>query len=297
MIRNTATNHSIAIHRSFFRDVYRPVTSLKNVSVTTLAQVQYFEHEYPLVCIETISDKSNSPDLPCVLISAGVHGDEPAGVIAAVDFLRDFAPALSDQLRLIVLPCVNPSGYEANTLETMSGINLNRSFGINSSEPEIHAIESWLAESRLTFRITLDLHEAPPYYRGEGFARKDNPTGTYLYETVSDDSTRIGHAMIAALPSRADVCRWPTIYHDKNDAGVVAYPDACRNAIYAEKTSFDAYLNARYTNHSITTETPTFWDFEKRVATQLTYICSALEQICEQWNPVQGDRLRHRTQL
>ena len=96
-------------------------------------------------------------------------------------------PAVHPGFRFVILPCVNPSGYEGNTLETMHGVNLNRSFGRDSPHQEIRAIESWLEGSGHRFRVTFDLHEAPPDYEGEGFGKSDNPDGTYLYETVTDE--------------------------------------------------------------------------------------------------------------
>jgi hypothetical protein len=214
-----------------------------------------------------------------VLISAGVHGDEPAGVHAAMDFLRDVAPMFADDFRFVVLPCVNPSGYEANTLETMSGLNLNRSFKPDTTAHEARALEAWLSGVRDTFCVTFDLHEVQPYYQGEGFVECDNPEGTYLYETVSNPSQRIGRELIAALREGVEVCRWPTIYHDINDGGVISYPEACRNAIYAEKTTLEAYLNGRFTDHSFTTETPTIWGLDERIMTHLTYLITALRLI------------------
>ena len=269
-----ARERPVPIHRWFAREVQEPLEVLDGVSVRSLGDVRYGPYAYPLLCVEAGERGQES-----VLISAGIHGDEPAGVHAAVDFLRALAPIFADDFGFVVLPCVNPSGYEANTLETMAGANVNRSFGADRPAPEAEAIAVWLARERPNFRATFDLHEIAPYYRGEGFAESDNPHGTYLYETVSDRSRRIGQELIAALPADVDVCRWPTIYHDLNDGGVVAYPEGCRNVVYAGKTTLDAYLNGRFTGHSFTTETPTTWDFPRRVATHLTYLRTALAAI------------------
>lgn len=277
MISPNSIDSRIAIHRSYVRDVKDPLFTLDDIRLTTLARLEYGGHGYPLICAE--STKDGPGDKPSVLISAGVHGDEPAGVLAIIEFLRDDLREFADRFHVVALPCVNPSGYEANTLETMNGVNLNRSFAINSPAPEIRAIESWLERTQRRYRVTLDLHEAPPYYRGEGFEPKDNPTGTYIYETVTNHSERIGLAMVESLPQDVEVCLWPTIYQDRNTGGVIAYPEACHNAIYAEKTSLDAYLNGRYTGHSFTTETPTFWTLEKRIQTQRAYLRAALRLI------------------
>ena len=85
--------------------------------------------------------------------------------------------------------------------------------------------------------------------------------------------------MIDAVPPEMGVCRWPLIYEDRNDDGVVAYPEACRNAIYAEQTTFDAYLATRFTSHSFTLETPMGWPLEKRVQAHLIWLELAMSRL------------------
>ena len=82
--------------------------------------------------------------------------------------------------------------------------------------------------------------------------------------------------MLDALPAGRSVCDWPTIYDDINDRGLISYPSGQRNPIYREGTSFDAFLNTRYTHHSFTTETPTGWSIADRVDTHLTFLRTAL---------------------
>jgi hypothetical protein len=211
-----------------------------------------------------------------VLISGGVHGNERGGVYAALEFLADVQRELNDVLQFVVFPCVNPSGFEADTLESASGANLNRHFGIASTEQEVRAIEQWLRVHVQRLRMTFDLHEVRPDYVGEGFAERDNPHAAYLYETVTDNSNRIGRLMINALPSSRPVCDWPTIYNDVNQAGVISYPEACHNSIYAKGTSFDSFLSRCYTGHSFTLETPTDWLLGDRVDTHLRFLKVAL---------------------
>ncbi len=277
MVLKNHVNSRIAIHRSFKRDVEHLLLAMKHVSTVCLTDLPYGPHAYPLLCVQTPPHDTSRASLQRILITAGVHGDEPAGVHAALDFLRDIAPTFSDCFQFYVLPCVNPSGFEANTLATMTGVNINRSFTSRSTVLEVRAIKQWLRASGRQFRATFDLHEAPPYYQGEGFTEQDNPSGTYLYEMAPDDGMRIGHDLIRALPPDVEICTWPTIYHDVNDCGVIAYPTACRNSVYAQRTTLDAYVHGRYTQHSFTTETPTGWSLEKRIATHLTYLCVALQ--------------------
>jgi hypothetical protein len=260
---------------SLARAVEARVRGLGGVSTTAIGSVTWEGRLLPiLACIVA---NEGLPERPWVLISAGVHGDEIAGVEAALDFLETQARAWAGWYQVAVLPCVNPGGLERGTLESAAGANLNRLFGTGSDEPEIVAVETWLAESKRRFLATFDLHEIAPDYCGEGFVEADNPRACYLYEAQADPSRRIGPALIGALPATVDVCRWPTIYNDRNDHGVVSYPEGCGNAIYAQRTTFDAYLHDRFTGHSFTLETPMGWPLAERARVHRIWLDAALE--------------------
>jgi len=256
----------------FAQEVESKLLLLKGCSVEQIADVSYGSATWPILCIRSTPWEVNRPT---VLISGGVHGDEPAGVHAALRFLADGQREFKDVLQFVVFPCVNPSGFDAGTLGTKSGANLNRLFGTGSTQPEVRAIEDWLRVHARRFHMTFDLHEIRPDYVGEGFVEEDNPRAAYLYETVTDDSDRIGRLMIDALPPDR-VCDWPTIYNDINQAGVISYPEACRNPIYARGTSFEGFLSKRYTGHAFTLETPTGWILSDRVDTHVTFLKVAL---------------------
>ena len=255
------------------KEVESDLAHLNTYHVERIGAATYGHRRWPILCVRS---KHWKVSRPTILISAGVHGDEPAGVHAALAFLRASPRDLQEVFQFAVLPCVNPSGFDAETLATQSGANLNRLFGVESTQPEVRAVEGWLKAHAGRFLMTFDLHEVRPDYVGEGFIEKDNPRSAYLYETVSDGSERIGRSMIDALPSSRPVCNWPTIYEDINDAGVISYPEGSRNSIYAQATSLDAFLNGRYTGHSFTLETPTGWTLQDRVDTHLIFLNTAL---------------------
>lgn len=274
----TAPPTGASYHRSFERDVARRARWLPKVTTTILQQVGTRPARYPLYLLATTPRGEGNA---AVLLSGGVHGDEPAGVHACLDFLEYSAPAFADVFDFYVLPCINPTGYERVTAETASGDDVNRGFEPDTKVPECGAVQSWLVRAGLRFRVAFDLHEIAPYWEGEGFTAADNPRACYLYETVTDDSERLGRRMIDDLGPGGDVCDWPTIYGDINDGGVVAYPDGMRNPIYAKQTTLDGYLNGRVTGHSFTLETPLTLPIEGRVAIHLRWLETALTAIAE----------------
>jgi hypothetical protein len=74
---------------------------------------------------------------------AGIHGDEPAGCLALVEFLRALAaqPQRATGYELLVYPVVNPTGLEAGTRSNRGGKDLNREFWRASTQPEIPLLE------------------------------------------------------------------------------------------------------------------------------------------------------------
>jgi murein peptide amidase A len=106
-----------------------------------------------------------------IYISTGIHGDEPAGPLAALQLLRDHAwPANVD---LWFCPCLNPSGFRLNRRENAKGIDLNREY-LKPTAPEILAHIAWL-ERQPKFDLCLLLHED---WESHGF---------YLYEQNPDN--------------------------------------------------------------------------------------------------------------
>lgn len=91
-------------------------------------------------------------------IFAGIHGDEPAGVHALVDFLRalEADPWLGRAYRIHIYPLCNPTGYEDGTRHSRSGKDLNREFWRGSLEPEVGLIERELLTHK--FHGIISLH-------------------------------------------------------------------------------------------------------------------------------------------
>ena len=107
------------------------------------------------------------PQLPVVTISAGVHGDEPAGVWALLSLVRD--RLLDPRFSYRLWPCFNPTGFDAGTRTNAEGLDVNRSFGRGGGSPEAKAVLT--ANRDRIFALAIDLHED---HEADGF---------YLYET------------------------------------------------------------------------------------------------------------------
>ena len=63
-----------------------------------------------------------------VLLTGGVHGDEPAGVEAVLGFVEEDMSPWLEQVEFTVVPWVNPVGYVRDTRDNGDGADINRSF-------------------------------------------------------------------------------------------------------------------------------------------------------------------------
>jgi hypothetical protein len=118
-----------------------------------------------------------------IYISAGIHGDEPAGPLAALRLLQEnnWPP----DAEIFFLPCLNPVGFTLNKRENADGIDLNRDYR-NPKAAETRAHIAWL-ERQPRFDLYLCLHED---WESHGF---------YLYEQNPDDKVSLAEKIVEAV--------------------------------------------------------------------------------------------------
>ena len=85
----------------------------------------------------------NSADPIRIGLFAVLHGDEPAGALAALECLAQLAsrPELAESFLLHVYPLCNPTGFEDGTRLSRGGLDLNREFWRDSTAPEVRLLE------------------------------------------------------------------------------------------------------------------------------------------------------------
>ncbi len=140
-----------------------------------------------------------------IYISTGIHGDEPAGPLAALSLLRaDDWPANAE---IWLLPCLNPDGFVANRRENGQGIDLNRDYlDLQSAEIRKHVV--WL-EQQPAFDLSLCLHED---WESHGF---------YVYELNPDNRPSLAEAMVAAVEKVCPIDRSEIIEGRAAQDGIV----------------------------------------------------------------------------
>jgi protein MpaA len=104
-------------------------------------------------------------------IFAGIHGDEPGGILGVMDFLRelDEHPELGRDFEIWVYPICNPGGCTDGTRNSRSGYDLNRQFWKNSTQPEVRLLEDEIR--RRNFDGIIALHSDDTAEGFYGYAR------------------------------------------------------------------------------------------------------------------------------
>ncbi len=123
-------------------------------------------------------------------IFAAIHGDEPAGAHALVDFLTllDGTPELASGYCLFAYPVCNPTGFEDNTRHSRRGQDLNREFWTGSDKPEVRLLEDELRTRAFHGIISLHTDDTSPGIYG--FVRGATLT-KHLLRPALDAAARI----------------------------------------------------------------------------------------------------------
>ena len=188
------------------------------------------------------------PEKDCLYVSAGVHGDEPAGPLAIRRVLEK--GWFSREFGWVVFPVINPTGLVRGTRETAEGIDLNRDYR-RPAAPESGAHRAFLAESGWSFRASLGLHED---WEAEG---------AYLYEHNPDGSANPRQALLGALEGVCglqkgeEIDGWPVARE-----GLIHPPSVPE---LRERWPEQIYLLEAHTRMSYTVETPSECALEDRV--------------------------------
>ncbi len=203
-----------------------------------------------------------SAKTPCIYISTGIHGDEPAGPLAALQLLNENLWPQEFALRLC--PCLNPIGFELNRRENASGVDLNREY-LEPHAAETIAHVAWL-RNQPQFSLCLCLHED---WESRGF---------YVYELNPEGLPSLAEPMIAAVERVCPIDLSPEIEGRPAHGGIIR-PELDPRLRPQWPESF--FLLTYKTRISYTLEAPSEFPLQLRVAALVTAVRTALES----WRP------------
>ncbi|HUB89853.1 MAG TPA: M14 family metallocarboxypeptidase [Dyella sp.] len=195
-------------HRSYQQDVLDVVDTLRSqYDVVEYGRLDYPPETFPLVAIKTRAWRN---ELPCMLVTGGVHGYETSGVHGALRFAQQHASAYAGRVNLVIAPCISPWAYERIHRWNPNAIDPNRSFRENSPAQESAALLRFVAEFRDRVLMHIDLHETtdtdetefrPALAARDGVAQTPDeiPDGFYLVDDSENPQPAFQQAVIAAV--------------------------------------------------------------------------------------------------
>lgn len=209
-----------------------------------------------------------------VILSAGVHGDEPAGVEVILRFLEIRRKGVAKrtgekdlrgikqcdkEYQFTILPCTNPTGYERGTRENATGVDLNRRFGSKDPPEEVAIIQDALKGRK--FDLHFDFHED---IDGEGF---------YLYEVPREGGNHLAEKIIQSISRKYPIDLRERIDGFPNCGGII-----CPFPLMRSNLPLPLYIYLQGTGHCLTIETPTKFPLEERVGMHLLALDVALRR-------------------
>ena len=244
-------------YRGFDAIVVRLKSALNSVSeFTVVNSFSSGARDYPLIKI--VLGKGNPRR---ALISGGIHGDEPAGVETICAFLENKRyRGFLEHWEFTLLPCINPSGFEAGTRNNYNDIDLNRKFKEGEVPPEVAFVKGILEQP---YELDLELHEDV-----------DSP-GYYLYQKDQmADLSAIGRVILDRVESVHPLNLADEIEEMSADRGLLNPPTEPEDM---EWWPMALYAHKRGCSHTFTLETSTALPMEVRVNAHLSAIQAALE--------------------
>lgn len=191
-----------------------------------------------------------------VYLSAGIHGDEPAGCLGLATWAEKGLPALARSpapMPVMVFPCLNPWGLVNNRRSDQDGNDLNRLFNRSDLSP----LAEWkpLLQGR-RFDLAINLHE------------DFDAEGSYVYE-LHRELPVWGHDLLAACHGTLPADLRRRIDGRNFHQGLYRQQGRLRNIPGHPEA---VYLYRHHCPRALTFETPSEFDLKIRVQAQVLLI-------------------------
>ena len=158
--------------------------------------------------VPVLTRSAKGRDAKRIYLSAGMHGDEPAGPLAVLELLE--SESLSNRIDWTILPVINPAGIKLNQRENHQGIDLNRDY----KEPQTKEVKAHRAyiEASEVWDLALSIHED---WESDGF---------YLYNIQTALTDGWSEAIIETVSRVCPIDRGDNIDEMEASGGIIT-PD------------------------------------------------------------------------
>ena len=226
--------------------VVKRVEAVSGVDVYALGEVEG---------LPVLRVSAGKGDGPVIYINGGTHGDEPAGVEAALAFLEEEWDRWADRVRFEVIPCLCPWSYVHNARLNAQEVDVNWAY-LRDDVPEIKILKGFV-EGRV-FAGVIDLHED---WESPGF---------YLYEMFGDRGP-LGRKMVTQVAKVCPINENAEIEGEVAVNGVIHPNMEVARRKYGEGIPIALYQRG-HTDHLVTSESPTAQPMDVRVAAHLAAV-------------------------
>ncbi len=176
-----------------------------------------------------------------VCFTAGIHGDERSGPWGVLDFISRYKHKKGDP-EIVILPLLNPHGFERKSYSNHQGLNLNRHFLDHIVHEDVELVYSSLKNHDI--EIFVAFHE------------DDVMDGFYLYGYSKGDKS-VFHKIAKFMSTRWKICEREIIYGDKAKKGIIHY--------MKKDPSFEGKMFADGVHYATCIEFPDRIPFKQRV--------------------------------
>ncbi|WP_434362005.1 M14 family metallocarboxypeptidase [Parasalinivibrio latis] len=220
---------------------------------------------YPILACKS---RFYDPDKPSVLVSAGFHGEEPAGPWGLLHLLTHWEDGGPHSLNITLLPLVNPTGFLRGTRFNYNEENPNRGFGFKDGRAV--ELEDTSEEGRILISHASMLEQASR--DGILTCHEDVlETGSYLY--TFEESVRPGMFSLTLL----DTLKSCVALTDASEIdGLPVEGHIIHNNF---DTSFESYLVQAGAKVGVCSETGARQPIDLRILANSALISNFLEQI------------------
>jgi protein MpaA len=215
---------------------------------------------YPWFCARRMVDKV----APTILLTGGMHGEEPAGVEGVLGWLEGDQWA-KWRVNWFVLPCINPYGWERNQRTNAQRYDINRQFRKSSDCPEAELIKQLVSGRKFLF--SMEFHEDV------------GASGYYLYE-LRREAPFVGERVLKAVGKIVPINREPVIDGNRATGRGLIRRDASEFAFERRQRwpmAFHLFLNC--TSHVLGSETAVRVPLEKRAAAHQAALKAVLQAV------------------
>lgn len=184
------------------------------------------------------------------LFVAGIHGNEIAGPLSALQFIEESVVPSYEQV--VIIPMINPYGFVYNQRECKSGEDINRLFNDEPDHEVVKSLSTIVAV--MSPRFIHSLHEDPDrekFYLYYSDPNREDCYKTFIetvagnYLDVVEDDKEGGHPIVNGL------CRPPMPRDPEYDT--------------SEDRTFENNMLENFYIHHLLTETPMKAKLEHRI--------------------------------